>query len=226
MSSDITIYLEAGERRVFSGALEWPGWCRSGPGEDEALGALIDYGPRYQAVVQGAGVAFEPPADISRLEVVERLKGDSTTDFGAPGTWPEYDSRSLTDNEAERLISILEACWRKFDTVVEAAGGRELRKGPRGGGRDLEAIVDHVIGAQISYLGMVGRKPAKSFEADVVDHLSRIRQAAEGAVRDGVRGELPTEGPRGGTRWTARYFVRRAAWHVLDHAWEIEDRVQ
>jgi hypothetical protein len=41
-----------------------------------------------------------------------------------------------------------------------------------------------------------------------------------------VRGELPTEGPRGGVRWSARYTVRRAAWHTLDHAWEIEDRIE
>jgi hypothetical protein len=24
--------------------------------------------------------------------------------------------------------------------------------------------------------------------------------------------------------WSPRYFVRRSAWHALDHAWEIEDR--
>jgi len=24
--------------------------------------------------------------------------------------------------------------------------------------------------------------------------------------------------------WPARYAVRRLAWHVMDHAWEIEDR--
>jgi hypothetical protein len=40
-----------------------------------------------------------------------------------------------------------------------------------------------------------------------------------------ARGELPTEGPRGGKRWSPVYFVRRLAWHELDHAWEIEDRV-
>ncbi len=25
--------------------------------------------------------------------------------------------------------------------------------------------------------------------------------------------------------WTARSFVRRVAWHTLDHTWEIEDRI-
>jgi hypothetical protein len=39
-------------------------------------------------------------------------------------------------------------------------------------------------------------------------------------------GEVPAQGPRGGTRWPPRYFARRAAWHILDHVWEIEDRIQ
>ena len=47
-----------------------------------------------------------------------------------------------------------------------------------------------------------------------------VRDALSRAVSEG----LPEKGPRGGTIWLPRYFVRRAAWHVLDHAWEIEDR--
>jgi len=40
-----------------------------------------------------------------------------------------------------------------------------------------------------------------------------------------VRGEIPHQGPRGGALWTPRYFVRRVAWHTVDHLWEIEDRI-
>ena len=29
----------------------------------------------------------------------------------------------------------------------------------------------------------------------------------------------------GGERWPALFAVRRSAWHALDHAWEIEDRL-
>jgi hypothetical protein len=46
-------------------------------------------------------------------------------------------------------------------------------------------------------------------------------QALDSATRE----PLPEKGPRGGIIWPARYFVRRTAWHVLDHAWEIEDRI-
>jgi hypothetical protein len=38
-------------------------------------------------------------------------------------------------------------------------------------------------------------------------------------------GELPDFGPRGGERWPALFAIRRSAWHALDHAWEIEDRL-
>jgi hypothetical protein len=34
--------------------------------------------------------------------------------------------------------------------------------------------------------------------------------------------EAPLKAP--GKRWPPRYAARRIAWHVLDHAWEIEDR--
>lgn len=219
------VYLETGEARTFAGALDWPGWCRSGKDAAGALQALVDYGPRYQIALQGLKVDFKPPGDVSELEVMEHLEGDSTTDFGAPGAWPEYDSRPLSNEEADRLLTILQACWCAFDEAVEAADGRELRKGPRGGGRELNAILEHVAGAELAYLRSVGRKPAQNPDLDGENRLSQIREAVEDAVRAGVSGELPTEGPRGGVRWTARYFVRRVAWHVLDHAWEIEDRV-
>jgi hypothetical protein len=35
----------------------------------------------------------------------------------------------------------------------------------------------------------------------------------------------PVADPRQTKRpWSPRFFVRRSAWHALDHAWEIEDR--
>ena len=57
-----------------------------------------------------------------------------------------------------------------------------------------------------------------------MDKSRRTREAILKAVAASAHGEVPERGPRGGVRWTARYFVRRDAWHVLDHTWEIEDR--
>jgi hypothetical protein len=59
-----------------------------------------------------------------------------------------------------------------------------------------------------------------------LDHeLQRTREAIRAALAAGARREIPRQGPRGGALWTPRYFVRRSAWHTVDHLWEIEDRI-
>jgi hypothetical protein len=124
-----------------------------------------------------------------------------------------------------RFQVLLEACWQAFDTIVEAAAGRELRKGPRGGGRALGDIVRHVQEAEAAYLSSLGGKWKPGIEEDASQAWAQLRQAILGTLASAARGEIPARGPRGGLRWTSRYFVRRLAWHALDHAWEIEDRI-
>jgi hypothetical protein len=34
--------LEIGSTWVFASAVDWPGWCRRGKGEDQAIAALFD----------------------------------------------------------------------------------------------------------------------------------------------------------------------------------------
>jgi hypothetical protein len=219
----VDVYVEVGAKRVFAGALDWPGWCRTARSEHDALDALISYGPRYAAVLKGSGVRFTPPAKASTLEVVERVKGDATTDFGAPSIAPGADARPIDRRWLARQEKILGSCWKAFDREVEHVHG-PLEKGPRGGGREVDAIVAHVVGAEASYARMIGVS-AKEFEdADAAgvrdDERAIVLEGLERVVTDSI----PAAGPRGGKRWSAPYFVRRAAWHVLDHAWEIEDR--
>ena len=112
--STTSVYLELGRRRVFACALEWPGWCRSGRTEEQALEALAAYQPRYAPVAREAGL--EPPSD--RFEVVERLRGGASTDFGVPGEVTPGDARPVGAEEARRLAALLEAAWVTFDRVV------------------------------------------------------------------------------------------------------------
>jgi hypothetical protein len=70
----------------------------------------------------------------------------------------------------------------------------------------------------------LGWKSVKADGDGPEQELARTRQAILDALAASARGEMAPRGPRGGLRWTPRYFVRRVAWHVLDHAWEVEDR--
>ncbi len=224
-SSQIEVYLEIAQKRTFAGAVEWPGWCRSGRDEASALQALFEYGPRYARVLRAARLGFRAPTEASAFAVIERLKGNATTDFGAPDAAPSSDTRPVDEAELRRFQAALKACWRAFDEAARAAIGKELRKGPRGGGRDLERMSQHVLGADAGYLGALGWKLKGSEGGDSDEQLRQIRREILKALRSAVRGEIPAQGPRGGVRWTPRYFVRRSAWHVLDHSWELEDRV-
>ena len=222
----IEVYLEIGKKRVFAGALDWPGWSRSGRDEQSALQALLEHGPRYQQIVQKAAPELKAPVDLSALEVTERLEGGSTTDFGAPEIPPSVDSTPVTGKDLERFRSLLQAIWAAYDRAAEAAVGKELRKGPRGGGRELEKITAHVLGSEAAYLRQLGRKLKLDESAPLEEQLALVRQEALQALASPPAPDAPTTGPRGGKLWTQRYFVRRSAWHILDHAWEIENRIE
>ena len=165
------------------------------------------------------------PSKLSDFVIVERLKGDTTTDFGAPAVAPASDKKRVNDNELQRFQKLLKACWRTFDAAIKTAQGKALRTGPRGGGRDVEGIIHHVLGADAGYLTRIGGKLEQSNDEELGKQLIQARQVILKALESAARGGTPARGPRGGVRWTPRYFVRRTAWHVLDHAWELEDRV-
>jgi hypothetical protein len=218
-SAAVRVYLEAGTTRVFASALDWPGWSRRAKTDDEALDALATYAPRYAAVAKQAGLHFTEGRNPT-FEVVERIparpKGTfSHVDFGALGEPAATDVEALSAVEAKRQTALLEAAWAVLDDVV-AHAPEQLRKGPRGGGRDRDAVVAHVVAAETAYarkLGVRHKAPVTAddvaaLRADIVQTLAKVR-AGEPPVANG---------------WLPRYAARRIAWHVLDHAWEIEDR--
>lgn len=224
-TSPIPIYLEIGQKKIFAVALEWPGYQRWARDEEAALAAFVAAGPRYAAIVRPAGLDFSAPSGSAGLRIIERVPGDVTTDFGAPGAVLERDTAPLDSAEAERLAAVLDACWAALEQVSAAAAGKELRMGPRGGGRELDAILEHVIGAEESYLRKLGVHVKFDGEVTAAAQMVALRQRMRDGLAAAAAGELPTAGPRGGVLWPARYYARRSGYHLVDHIWEIEERI-
>ena len=221
----IRIYLEITPKRTFANALDWHGWSRSGRDENAAVEALLATAARYAQVMSAGGVPFDPPSGSSAISVVERVEGDGTTEFGAPNVPPAADAQPIDGPELARLQALLDAYWGALDAAIAAAQGKELRRGPRGGGRDLDKIVDHVNGANHAYISKLAFQWDKPKRDDPYVMLDATRNAVAAALTAAAHGETPAQRPRGGAVWSPRYFVRRAGWHILDHAWEIQDRI-
>ena len=214
------VYLESGEKKVFAVALDWLGLARVAKTEDEALAALVTYVPRYKDDLGDLAAKLTPPGDAGDLEIVERLPGNKTTDFGAPAAIIPSDREPLNDAALDSALAQLRAAWDAFAASAERARGKELGPtGPRGGGRDLDRMMEHVREADEGYSGAIGMasKPAGA-------PWDKVHQNFIAAVRARNAGELPDVGPRGGDRWPALFAMRRSAWHSLDHAWELDDR--
>jgi hypothetical protein len=211
----LAVALESTQKKTFASALDWPGWSRSGKTPELAIEALLAYAPRFAPIAKAAGLAYPVAFDV---DVSERVDGGSGTTFGVPSyLMHRADARPVDGAEAARLASIVEAAWAYFDGVAANAPA-ELRKGPRGGGRDRDKMVGHVIESDWYYAREIGirlKQPDPSDRAAV--------DAIRAAVLDVLR--QPSDGSAlADRRWPARYAARRIAWHSLDHAWEMQDR--
>lgn len=227
----IPVVLEVGQKKVFAAAVDWPGWCRWAKTEEAALTALAGAAARYAKVVSLAGLSLPAGAgDAAKFTVVERVPGNATTDFGAPGVPAKIDDDRLTPAKAKRMASLVGAAWNYLDSVAAQAPA-ELRKGPRGGGRNRDKMLAHELDAAQTYAGKLGIRPPKAalgdaqaiaeFRAGVLEVLGR--QWSGPAESSGDAHESSGEAP-GKKLWPPRYAARRFAWHTLDHAWEMEDR--
>lgn len=207
------VYLEKGRTKIVACALDWPGWARIGSTEDGAMAALTAYADRYRLITAGAGLSFDP----GQIEIVETVTGINTTDWGAPGLPVAEDSRPYSAAAAQRTVAILRTAWRCLDDLAQSAP-LILRKGPRGGGRDRDEIVTHVVDNDRAYARKIGIRH-RPFPADNRPALAALRTA----VLD-VLGNPADGAPLTGGGWPPAYAARRFAWHVLDHVWEIQDK--
>ena len=206
-------------KKAVAFSIDWPGWSRGAKTPELALETLESYRARYRPIASLAGMAGEFDA-AGPLEIVEDRVGTGSVDFWGISFSPsstEYGP--MGEAEFDRAITLLRACWAFFDDVA-ARVSPELRKGPRGGGRDRDRIVRHTIRTESEdFAKQVGlRIPEEA--ALSPEGLLQHRTDYVAAMRAYNAGEVE----RRMRSWTLPFLIRHSAFHTLDHAWEMEDK--
>jgi len=204
---------------VVAVATDWPGLERGAKTEVEAIERLLSYIPRYSPVAKLADMQAEFDT-VKDIDVVEQYPGTGSTDFwGISFAFSSIDKQDMSTDELDRELTLMQACWVFFDDVRKRVSA-EMKKGPRGGGRDRDRIVRHTFGAERDWAEKVGvLTPDGTMLTD--EGLKAHRDAYCDAIRDyHSQGKLP--GKR--AKWPLRYLIRHTAFHTMDHAWEMEDK--
>jgi hypothetical protein len=204
-------------KRWVAVAADWPGLERGAKTEDEAVERLARYLPRYLPIAKRARLGAEF-ATQTRLDIIGRYPGTGSTDFWGISFAPSpLDREPFDASRFNRQVRLLRAAWAEFD---ETAGrvSAELRLGVRGGGRSRDQIVRHVLATEGGDFSR--RVKAESdlehllTPAGLASHRDRFVEAMRAWYAEGK--------PLG--KWTVPYLLRHTAYHVLDHAWEMQDR--
>jgi hypothetical protein len=203
-------------KRAVAFALDWPGLSRGATSPELALETLEAYRGRYLPVAVAAGLRFDP---AEPLDVVEDRVGTGSTDFWGISFSPsDHETEPLEDAELDRKIALLRACWGFFDDIA-ASVSAEMRKGPRGGGRDRDRIMRHTIRTESEdFAKRLGLRIPE--EAALTPH--GLRDHRETYVAR-MRAYNAGEGKRMRS-WNLPFLIRHSAFHTMDHAWEMQDK--
>jgi hypothetical protein len=218
MTTQLRVMLESGPKgkKVVAVAPDWPGLERGAKTEDAVIERLESYRPRYAPVAKLAGMDAEFAATTT-VDVVERYPGTGSTDFwGISFAFSSIDHQAISSEVLERELSLMQACWTFFDGVRSRVSP-EMQKGPRGGGRDRDQIVRHVLANEMDWATKLGLP--NLFSDPLTDEAINTHRAAYcSAIRD-----FHAQGKMART-WPLRYLIRHTAYHTMDHAWEMEDK--
>jgi hypothetical protein len=217
------VMLEIGPKgkKVVAVAPDWPGLERGAKTGEAALERLRAYLPRYARVAALAGMDAEFAHVSTALDVVEEYPGSGSTDFwGISFAFSSIDRQDMSNEDLARELKLMQAGWALFDDVRSRVSA-ELRLGPRGGGRQRDLIVRHVVRTeQEDFAHKVGLQrpelPPGVLPRD--EDLRAQREEFSAAIR-AYHGE-----GKMARNWPLRYLIRHTAYHTLDHTWEMEDR--
>jgi uncharacterized damage-inducible protein DinB len=150
--------------------------------------------------------------DVRLTEALEKpANGSPSRD------WFQFDAQPLTQVEVEQGIKLLG--WSRADLldIVLSFSDKELDQTFEGERWSMRGIVGHIADAETWYLEQLGLTVGikEHLAEDVFARLEQVRQRTS-EVLPLLAGNAEIH-KKGQSTWSGRKFLRRAAWHEMDH---------
>src|SRR5215216_1223865 len=225
------LYLESGPKRkktmVHVPALL--GCIANGPTTEEALERTPDAIRAFLRFLQCHGAAVDPEEEIE-TRVAEHVTEGDWLGNGSPYLIFPSDLEPLTPDDVETFVT--RAAWMRADMLALVADltDDEWTEKPATG-RAVRRILEHVAGAEYSYVRYFGKIPGlagpgameKMGHERFLAWIDHVQQCEFDRLRSLTDAERSEPFIRGQTTRTARKVMRRMLEHQWEHLAELRD---
>lgn len=233
--TEYALYLESGPRRrkTMVHVLDLLGCIAQGPTTEEALEATPEAIRAYLRFLRRHGEAVKPDARFTTAVAVHITEG-VWLGYGDPTSGFAPDFQPL---RAEDLgIYLQRLAWLRADllNLIRDLPRRQLIAEPKGTGRSIYHIVEHVAGSECVYLRYLVSKVDGLSDAlrgveqgldDLPTGLTRLWQISTARLEVLTPAERKQLVKHGQVSWTARRALRRLLEHDWEHLLELSTRL-
>ena len=144
-----------------------------------------------------------------------------STDFWGISFAPSsFEQGPMPDDELERKLGLLEAAWRFFDDVAARVSPEMRRARAAAVAVATRSSATSCGWERADLVKRVGVRWPDPVVPTTPEGLRSHRDEYVAALRDyNAEGRMAR-----GRNWTIALLLRHSAFHVLDHAWEMEDK--
>lgn len=202
--------------RSIAWAFDHPGCFAYGSDDKEAIlrmpQALVAYQEWIGKHTEESWLADLGDFDIRLAEALEK-----PADGSPSRDWFQFDGKPLTQVEVEHGLKLLS--WSRADLldIAQSFSDKELDQQFEGERWSIRGIVGHIAGAETWYLDRLGlaeglkSQPESEVFARILQVRNKTVEALPLLVGNAKIFEVDSE------PWSGRKFLRRTAWHEMDH---------
>ena len=228
------LYLESGPKykTTMVHVFDLLGCIAAGPTTEKALERTPEAIRAYLRFLQRHGTDVDSIQEI-QLQIVQHITKGEWLGHGSPYVVFQADLEPLTAQELEEYIKHLQ--WSRLEllSLINGLSEEQLAEEPQQKGRSVRSILEHVFGAEYSYVrnlgkleGVRGPGSIEHLQKDeLLARMEQMRVAEIEKLRSFNAQELSEVVTHGKQVQTVRRMVRRMLEHEWEHLVELKERL-